>query len=77
MRLMFQKEILNDLSRIDDDDVLEEEQIEEIKRELFKKGEDPAELETMTLEGLKELAENLADVSLGRLFYEMARSKEW
>lgn len=77
MRLMFQKEILNDLSRIDDDDVLEEEQIEEIKRELFKKGEDPAELETMTLEGLQELAENLADVSLGRLFYEMARSKEW
>lgn len=74
---MFQKEILNDLSRIDDDDVLEEEQIEEIKRELFKKGEDPAELETMTLEGLQELAENLADVSLGRLFYEMARSKEW
>ena len=74
---MFQKEILNDLSRIDDDDVLEEEQIEEIKRELFKKGEDPVELETMTLEGLQELAENLADVSLGRLFYEMARSKEW
>lgn len=74
---MFQKEILNDLSRIDDDDVFEEEQIEEIKRELFKKGEDPAELETMTLEGLQEQAENLADVSLGRLFYEMARSKEW